>query len=54
MDADRPTGQRRYHLKPGQCAYCDKHKPGEMMPPHDASENCESGKHAHCTCDVCF
>jgi len=56
--AQNDTGQlkptRRYHLKPGECHYCDKHKPGEMMPPHDASSRCESGKHSHCTCDACF
>lgn len=31
------------------CALC--HSGG---PPHDASPNCESGKRAHCSCDVCF
>jgi hypothetical protein len=34
------------------CSFCDEH-PG-LMPPHDASSRCESGKHSHCTCDVCF
>lgn len=24
------------------------------LPPHDASRNCESGKHNHCSCDLCF
>jgi len=23
-------------------------------PSHKASRRCESGKHAHCTCDTCF
>ena len=36
------------------CTYCAAHKPGEMMPPHDASSRCESGKRNHCTCDTCF
>ena len=36
------------------CTYCAAHKPGEMMPPHDASPRCESGKRNHCTCDTCF
>lgn len=25
-----------------------------MMPAHKASDKCQSGKHPHCTCDVCF
>lgn len=25
-----------------------------MLPNHYASKNCESGSHAHCTCDWCF
>ena len=36
------------------CSYCAKFKPGAMMPPHDASPNCESGRRNHCTCDTCF
>lgn len=45
---------KKHRLEPGQCTYCDKHKPGEMMPSHDPSERCESGKRPHCTCDACF
>ncbi len=48
----RVTG--KYRLEPGQCSYCDRHKPGEMMPSHTASAGCQSGKRAHCTCDACF
>jgi hypothetical protein len=51
----------RLHEKPfikrglvAGCPTCDAHKPGEMMPNHEASPYCESGKRAHCTCDVCF
>ena len=43
---------RRYHVE--GCTYCARYKKGEMFPPHDASENCESGSHSHCTCDTCF
>lgn len=25
-----------------------------FMPPHQAKLNCESGKHPHCSCDICF
>jgi hypothetical protein len=24
------------------------------MPAHKPSPRCESGKHPHCTCDICF
>jgi len=36
------------------CAYCDAHRDDKMMPYHDASDRCESGKHDHCTCDACY
>lgn len=36
------------------CRTCAKLKDGELAPPHDASERCESGKHTHCSCDQCF
>lgn len=35
------------------CAYCAKYS-GGMMPSHNASSMCESGKRNHCTCDRCF
>ena len=37
-----------------QCDFCDKYEHEGMMPPHKASERCESGGHNHCTCDRCF
>lgn len=50
-----PAKAVRYiRLPPGECLYCDEHRDEDMMPPHDASANCESGKHKHCTCDFCF
>ena len=45
--ADLRTPRRIY--KAAGCDQCES--PG---PPHDASPNCESGKRAHCSCDVCF
>ena len=36
------------------CQYCSDHINDDMMPPHIASDKCESGKHNHCTCDICF
>jgi len=42
----------RRHVVAG-CATCEIHGKG-MMPSHDASSMCESGKHEHCTCDLCF
>lgn len=41
-------------LPPGECQFCDLHGDQGMMPSHTASDRCESGKRAHCTCDVCF
>lgn len=36
------------------CSYCEQNKGASMMPSHDASLRCESGKRPHCTCDTCF
>lgn len=44
----------RYRRPRGECAYCDEHRTDSMMPSHTASARCESGKHPHCTCDICF
>ena len=44
--------RRRQWVK--DCAYCAEHKPSDFFPAHDASNNCESGKRDHCTCDTCF
>lgn len=35
------------------CNYCVSHY-GEPSPPHYPSQQCKSGKHNHCSCDVCF
>ncbi len=53
LDQPEPK-QRRYILSGGLCVTCSQHIASEMMPPHDASDRCESGKRPHCTCDVCF
>jgi hypothetical protein len=52
--AGNPKPARRKVLAPGSCLYCDTHRGESFFPLHDASERCESGKHAHCTCDTCF
>ena len=44
----------KYRRPAGECAFCDEHRKDAMMPSHTPSERCESGKHPHCTCDVCF
>lgn len=37
------------------CSSCDEDPQGlRVMPPHDASERCESGKRSHCSCGSCF
>jgi hypothetical protein len=50
------NGTRRHKLPQGECAYCDRERAAnvEFHPYHDASDRCQSGKHAHCTCDTCF
>lgn len=58
----KPNGnfERRPHLAGMRkrtvpiCSYCDKYGADSMMPAHDASPRCESGKRPHCTCDTCF
>lgn len=58
-----PTSAEILQLKPrrqwgpiGGCATCDlMRSQGEFFfPPHDASRRCESGKHNHCSCEVCW
>jgi len=62
--------RRRQKAPLGDCKTCDQEREEEarraeilardidsMMafhPPHDASPNCESGGHNHCSCNVCF
>lgn len=45
---------RRLIVSHPQCWTCSQYVPGDMMPWHDASPRCESGKRPHCTCDICF
>lgn len=51
-----PPRRRCYTAPEGECAYCDRlvREDITFAPPHDASPNCESGGHNHCTCDTCF
>jgi hypothetical protein len=55
VSAER-VGRRRHKLDAGDCSYCDREREqgNSFHPAHDASPRCESGKHAHCTCDTCF
>lgn len=46
-------GKLKHRTRPG-CEYCRAHAGEDMMPGHDASDRCESGKRPHCTCDTCF
>ena len=48
-----PKKVRRIHI-PEECTYCAKFKKGEMFPPHDPSDFCESNSGPHCTCAWCF
>ena len=47
----RKSSERRGKV-PG-CTYCDQ-QTTLYFPSHDASPRCESGKHNHCSCNVCF
>jgi hypothetical protein len=49
----KPVPRLRF-AAPGTCRYCDQCRTDPMMPYHEASDRCESGKHNHCTCDTCF
>lgn len=51
---DQHLAELRYRRPPGECVTCDANRNDSMMPSHTASDRCESGKRAHCTCDVCF
>ena len=48
--------RRRTLADPGECKYCDKcrERGDTFFPPHDASLNCRSGCHSHCSCGTCF
>jgi hypothetical protein len=47
---------RRHRAKQGECTFCDREIAAGNYhhPSHDANPRCESGKHNHCTCDLCF
>lgn len=49
----QPFIRRRIATEEG-CATCAELARGSYGPSHDPSPRCESGKHPHCTCDVCF
>jgi hypothetical protein len=40
----------------GNCPYCVSclSKGDKYFPRHNASMNCESGGHDHCSCDICY
>jgi hypothetical protein len=52
----KPENLRLHKASPGKCSYCDRERDAGISyhPPHDASEHCKSGKHPHCSCDICF
>jgi len=53
IDPPKPTPHREY--RDAGCSTCARDPRGmQMMPPHQASDRCESGKHNHCSCDTCF
>lgn len=54
LSMEQQAAQHRYRRAAGECAYCDRNRNDSMMPSHTPSSRCESGKHAHCTCDTCY
>ena len=50
----KPTAQAAHRRTADGCSYCEQYYADSMMPHHDASEACKSGKREHCTCDACF
>jgi len=46
----------RKERKEMPCQTCEdiRTKYSGFGPSHEAKPNCESGKHSHCSCDVCF
>ena len=48
------TGDRV--LRDRYCEICQPAMAGgtKMVPYHDASDRCQSGKRTHCSCDTCF
>jgi hypothetical protein len=52
----RQRPRRRSRAPIGECAYCDELRAdgAHFAPPHDASPDCQSSKHSHCSCDTCF
>lgn len=45
---------RRRLAPKGECRFCDENHAEGMMPSHDASHRCQSGKKPHCTCHICY
>lgn len=52
LDSYRPESGGAYWVGCPTC-YSVKHG-GGFGPSHKASPRCQSGQHAHCTCDTCF
>lgn len=55
----RPEVDERLVRDAARWPDCDECQRGlarddRMLPMHTASEACESGKRAHCTCDTCY
>jgi hypothetical protein len=53
LECERLADQRPHRRQTDpDCSWCQKWQ--GQGPAHDASPNCESGGHSHCTCDTCF
>lgn len=53
LERGRDRMRRKY--SDDHCLTCDDVRANNGFgPSHDASSRCESGKHEHCACDICF
>jgi hypothetical protein len=55
FEAYQAKQARRRQYRVEGCSTCARDPEGnQIMPPHDASNRCESGRRSHCSCDTCF
>lgn len=55
MRAEQKASAERQAARHPDCTMCATiAAEGGLGPSHEASERCESGKRAHCTCDTCW
>lgn len=51
-ESENEVVHRRHKVE--DCQTCKSQDENDFHPSHDASARCESGRHSHCSCDLCF